>query len=148
MSEDETKETSSGNFFVKLIRGDWGSVTPFRKAKKKKPVEESGHKTSSRLSFGAVIRGDIFKLPFIKNNIMMLLLGSIFAFLYIGNRYYCERKIRTIDELEKQLYDVKIDYLTYSSDLMEESKLSNVKERIKHEQINLEESTLPPYSLK
>ena len=78
----------------------------------------------------------------------LVLLLIFLAFCYIGNRYSCEQKIAEIDRLQKKLVDVKFEALTRSSELMEMGKQSQVHKLINNKNINLTESTSPPYRIK
>ena len=78
----------------------------------------------------------------------LILLLIFLAFCYIGNRYSCEQRIAEIDKLQKRLTDVKFEALTRSSELMEMGKQSQVHKLINSKNINLTESTTPPYKIK
>ena len=82
------------------------------------------------------------------SNISLIVTVVIITFLYIGNRYSCEVKLSEIDNLQMQLIDVKFDALTRSSELLEISRQSQVKSLILEKNINLKESTTPPYRIK
>ena len=78
----------------------------------------------------------------------LVLLLIFLAFVYIGNRYSCEQKIAEIDRLQKRLTDVKFEALTRSSELMELGKQSEVHKLMNTKNVNLTESTTPPYRIK
>lgn len=122
------------------LKGDWGELTDFSIPK---PSKEK-IKTTTK----GIFTGNILKTDFLKNNLPMMLTLFMFALFMIGHGYYCERQLRTINELEHKLEDARIQYLTFSSEYMESSKQSKIKEKIRQEQLRLEESTVPPYSLK
>jgi hypothetical protein len=56
-------------------------------------------------------------------------------------------KLSEIDTLQKELIDVKYDALTISSQLMRESRQSNVRELVKDRGLELEDSKTPPYTI-
>lgn len=58
-----------------------------------------------------------------------ILFLSFLCLLYIGNRHYAERKVRTINRLETEVEDLRADYTTLKADFMFESKQSEVAKR-------------------
>jgi len=77
----------------------------------------------------------------------LLLLIGLLSFCYIGNRYSCEAKIAEIGRLQRKLQDVKFDALSRSFELMSLGKQSEVEKSINNNDINLMESTTPPYRI-
>lgn len=67
---------------------------------------------------------------------------------YINNRYECQLQLIEIDNLKKELIDIKYDALTRSSELMERSRQSRIEEYIATKESDLQTSTNPPYLLK
>ena len=66
----------------------------------------------------------------------------------INNRYECQLQLIEIDNLKKELIDIKYDALTRSSELMERSRQSRIEEYIATKESDLQTSTNPPYLLK
>ncbi|MEM9258657.1 MAG: FtsL-like putative cell division protein [Bacteroidota bacterium] len=58
-----------------------------------------------------------------------ILFLSFLCLLYIGNRHYAEKKIRSINQLETEVEDLRADYTTLKADFMYESKQSEVAKR-------------------
>jgi hypothetical protein len=117
--------------------------------KNKKPlfkIKEFTDITGSSLR--DVFAGNILTKKNLMKQYKLLLLLVFLAFCYIGNRYSCEQKIAEMDRLQRKLTDVKFDALTLSSELMEISKQSQVKMQIQNKNMNLKESTTPPYRIK
>ena len=77
----------------------------------------------------------------------LLALIGLLTFCYIGNRYSCERRIAEIGTLQRKLQDVKFDALSRSFELMSLGKQSEVEKAINKNDINLTESTTPPYRI-
>ncbi|MFT5864017.1 MAG: cell division protein FtsL [Flavobacteriales bacterium] len=65
--------------------------------------------------------------------------------LYIGNRHWADKKIRTIHQLEVQVQDLRADYTTLRADYKFSSKQSEVAKQA--EQLGLYESDVPPYKI-
>jgi hypothetical protein len=64
------------------------------------------------------------------------------ALIYIGNIYYAERTIRDIDRTERELKELRSEYITGKSELMFRSKFSEVAVAIAP--YNLHESVVAP----
>ena len=58
-----------------------------------------------------------------------ILFLSFLCLLYIGNRHYAEKKIRSIDKLQTEVEDLRADYTTLKAEFMYESKQSEVAKR-------------------
>ena len=75
-------------------------------------------------------------------------LTEVLIIIYINNRYECQLQLIEIDNLKKELIDIKYDALTRSSELMERSRQSRIEEYIATKESDLQTSTNPPYLLK
>lgn len=71
-----------------------------------------------------------------------ILFVSFLCLIYIGNRHYAEKKIRSISILDQQVNDLRADYTTLQADYMLESKQSEVAK--KAERLGLIEPKRPP----
>jgi len=47
---------------------------------------------------------------------------AILAFLYVDNRYYCEKQLSKVLKLKRELQDIKYESLTLSAELMEKRR--------------------------
>lgn len=77
-------------------------------------------------------------LPYIF--IMML-----FALLYIGNSYHADKLIRNIDKTGKEIKELRSEYISGKSELMQKSKQSAVAAKVAP--IGLKESLVPPQKI-
>ncbi len=59
-----------------------------------------------------------------------ILFLAFLCLLYIGNRHYAEKKIRSINRLEIEVEDLRADYTTLKAEFMYESKRSEVAKRV------------------
>ncbi|MEO9474850.1 MAG: FtsL-like putative cell division protein [Cyclobacteriaceae bacterium] len=71
---------------------------------------------------------------------------SALCIIYIGNRHYAEKKIRTINKLETTVSDLRADYTTLNAAYKFSSKQSEVARQA--EKLGLKESLVPPYKIK
>jgi len=106
-----------------------------------------GKKIKDYLDFRKLLSGEGLNSTFAKKQIGILILLVVLSFFYTGNRYSCEKQLAKIDKLQKELTEVKYTYLTISSELMTLSRQSKVEKIIQAKGINLEKSTVPPYSI-
>lgn len=65
--------------------------------------------------------------------------------LYIGNGHYAENTLRKISAIQKQVEDLRADYLTLKADYMFDSKQSEVAAKVKRQ--GLLESSEPPLKI-
>lgn len=75
-----------------------------------------------------------------------ILFVSALCVVYIGNRHWAEKKIRTIHQLEIQVEDLRADYTTLKADYKFSSKQSEVARQA--EKLGLYESKQPPYKVR
>ncbi len=85
---------------------------------------------------------------FFRRQAGLLFLIMVLIIIYINNRYECQLQLIEIDNLKKELIDIKYDALTRSSELMERSRQSRIEEYIATKESDLQTSTNPPYLLK
>ncbi len=90
----------------------------------------------------------VFSSEFVKNNVLFMFLIVVLCVAATENRYECDKQLRKIQQLEKVLQDKKNDALVANADLSQHSRQSNVKSMISESNIDVEESTLPPFIIK
>ncbi len=67
---------------------------------------------------------------------------TLLAMFYIANTYVAEKTERDIQALRKSLKELRYEYITTKSELMNQSQQSEVAKRLKN--INIQESRVPP----
>lgn len=110
--------------------------------------EEKTEKTKKGPSLTSIIGGDILATDFFRRQAGLLFLVTVLIIIYINNRYECQQQLIKIDNLKKELTDIKYDALTRSSELMERSRQSRIEEYIATKESDLQTSTNPPYLIK
>ncbi|MBO4333430.1 MAG: hypothetical protein J5875_09745 [Paludibacteraceae bacterium] len=113
----------------------WGNLNEFKDPEVKKNVK-------------GFMKGDILRKDFMTKNAGFFLLIVGLMFIYVGIRYYVENDLKEINNLQRELKDVRIEAITRSSELMEISKQSTVVKTINKKGLGLKESTEPPYLIK
>ncbi len=101
---------------------------------------------SSNLTLRQILGGDLLLKRFIRDQIWVIMLITLFTIIYISNRYSCQQDLIEIDQLQKDLQNAKYKTLSVSSELTEKCRESHVLELLK----NNEDSVLkipnqPPY---
>lgn len=109
--------------------------------------ENEDLKEIKKSSFKDILTGDILNRKFIQKQFPLLVLSLCFIFTYMDNRMSCEQQILTIDKLNKELANEKYICMVTEAELLENSRIEQVKEIIKKHELNLEEESLPPYKV-
>lgn len=105
-------------------------------------------KKHTKTSWKNIVGGDILATDFFRRQTKLLVLIMILVIFYIHNRYSFQQQIITIEELKKELTDIKYDALTRSSELMEQSRQSRIEEYIATQESDLQTATTPPYLIR
>ena len=79
----------------------------------------------------------VSQLPFL----MFLVLLTL---VYIANGYWAENSIRKLNKTGVELKELRSEYITTKSDLMYQTKQSEIAVVIENRNIGLEESVVPP----
>ena len=74
-----------------------------------------------------------------------ILYFTIIGMFYIGNSHYADRMVRRMNQLEREVEDMRANYTTLKASYMYESKQSQVAKRARA--LGLEESPTPPYKI-
>lgn len=101
---------------------------------------------SPTLTLKKILGGDILYTSTIRKQIWLFLLITVFLFIYIANRYSCQKSLIEIDRLQKELLDAKYKSLSSNSQITEKSRESNVLERLRtNKDSTLRMPNQPPY---
>ncbi len=107
---------------------------------------ESDAPPTSNLTFMKIIGGDILNTSTIRKQIWLLLLITVFIFVYIANRYSCQKYLIEIDQLTKELQDAKYKSLSSNSQITEKSRESHVLQLLRESSdTTLHMPDQPPY---
>jgi cell division protein FtsL len=108
--------------------------------KKKKKV-----KTGSFIK--ELLSGSMVTEKIILKNLWFVLLITLLAAIYIGNRFHAEKITRETTRLQREVKELRAESLSTSASLMYLSRQSEVYKLVKERGLNLEESKTPPYKL-
>ncbi|MCR5497616.1 MAG: hypothetical protein K6F48_07225 [Paludibacteraceae bacterium] len=98
-------------------------------------------------SFADVMTGRIFKKDFIRRQAFVIVMCVVFLFCHIGLRFSCENQVKQIDLLQKQLEDVRLEYLSRSAELQGMGKQSQIKRMVAERDSTLLPSVEPPFRI-
>ncbi|MBP6609553.1 MAG: hypothetical protein KA206_00505 [Paludibacter sp.] len=94
-----------------------------------------------------IINGNILTKKFLQKQYPLFIMLALMAFLYVDNRYYCERQLSNSLKLKREIQDVKYESLTISAELMKISRQSNIRQMIIDRGLTLSEPSTPPVVL-
>jgi cell division protein FtsL len=107
----------------------------------KKKKEKSGSFIKELLS------GSMITEKIILKNLWYILLLTLLAAIYIGNRFHAEKITRETARLQKEVQDLRAESLSTSAELMYVSRQSEVYRMVREKGLKLEELKIPPYKL-
>ena len=110
-------------------------------------VKQSKSKKSYKVFINELLDGSFMTKDAIRRNYGLMLLIVGLVFIYINNHYAVIMHLSEIDTLQKELSDAKYEALTRTSDLMKESRQSNILRLIQERGLDLEEAQIPHYSI-
>ena len=67
---------------------------------------------------------------------------AFLGIIYIGNSYYAEKNIRRIDRLQNEVKELRYEFVTTKSKLMQRCRQSNLLKSLGKK--GIKESTIPP----
>ncbi|MDY6205279.1 MAG: FtsL-like putative cell division protein [Prevotella sp.] len=119
----------------------------------KEVIEETAREDeqpqSTKLTLREILGGDILYTKQVRQQIWLILIISVFAVLYVGNRYSCQKSLIEIDRLNTILQKSKYKALSISSELTEVCRESNVLGHLKEcQDSTLKIASQPPYIIK
>lgn len=94
-----------------------------------------------------LLSGTMVSEKIILKNLWYILLLTLLAAIYIGNRFHAEKVTREMTKLQKEVKELRAESLSTSADLMYLSRQSEVYKLVREKSLNLEELKVPPYKL-
>ncbi len=85
--------------------------------------------------------GFLKQLPFI-------MLMTIFAMVYIGNRFHAEKLVRKTVAMQNELKELRSESISIASELMFISKQSEVSKMVEANNLELREAVEPPKKIR
>lgn len=101
---------------------------------------------TKNVTLGKILGGKMLNTQFLRQQIWVIVLITLFIIVYISNRYKCQQNLIKIDNLQSELEDAKYRALSSSSDLTQQTRESKVLERLHNDKDStLHIPTQPPY---
>ncbi|HLP05164.1 MAG TPA: FtsL-like putative cell division protein [Paludibacter sp.] len=91
-----------------------------------------------------ILNGDILTKKFFQKQYGVIIMLAVLMFMYVDNRFYCEKQLAREIELKKKIQDLKYESLTYSAELMVISRKSNVMKMVADRGLSIKETAAPP----
>jgi cell division protein FtsL len=110
-----------------------------------KPAGNKKVKTGSFMK--ELLSGSMVTEKIILKNLWYVLLITLLAAIYIGNRFHAEKITREMTKLQREVKELRAESLSTSADLMYISRQSEVYKLVKEKGLSLEELKVPPYKL-
>ena len=112
----------------------------------KERATEGDSKPNAATNLRSIINGDMLNAKVVRNQIGVFFLITFFVFIYISNRYACQRNLVKINKLTKELTDAKFRALSSTSELTEKSRESRVLDMLRAcQDSTLHVASQPPY---
>lgn len=101
---------------------------------------------TKNVTLGKILGGEMLNTQFLRQQIWVIVLITLFIIVYISNRYKCQQNLIKIDNLQSELEVAKYRALSSSSDLTQQTRESKVLERLHNDKDStLHIPTQPPY---
>ena len=109
-------------------------------------AREDGRPLTKNVTLGKILGGEMLNTQFLRQQIWVIVLITLFIIVYISNRYKCQQNLIKIDNLQSELENAKYRALSSSSDLTQQTRESKVLERLHNDKDStLHIPTQPPY---
>ncbi len=109
--------------------------------------EKKNKSKKQKFSIAHILGGGILSEDFVvKQSKLMIMIAFLFV-VFISNRYSCMRKLTEIEDLQRQLRDVKYENLVISTKLTSNSRQSQIEEQINKRKMNLKASKTSAYKI-
>ena len=97
---------------------------------------------SAARSLQNILGGNFLTKEATTKHLPFLLFLAFLALIYIGNIYYAEKNIRRTEKLQKELKELRYEYVSVKSKLLQNSQQSKVAMGLASK--GIKESTVPP----
>ena len=125
--------------------GNAGELSTLKQLLREQATEDERH-APSNLTLRRILGGDILSTDFIRRQIWLILLITLFIIVYISNGYSVKQNIIEIDKLQQELKDAKFKAFSSRSRLTEKTLQSKVLDMLKnHADSTIRMADEPPY---
>jgi len=96
-------------------------------------------------SASGLLDGSVLTSELIQKNILYFVMLFLLAMLYISNNFIAQNKVKKIDNISKELKDLRDEHISTKSDLMFFTKQSELAKRLSEREIK--EANTPPFKI-
>ncbi len=114
---------------------------------KNKIVDSEEFKDLKKTSIRDIFDGSIFSKSYFLKQVKLIILVTCFVFIYMDNRMECEKQIVQINNLRKELTDIKYVSMVIESNMLQLGRRSKIEELIQKYDLQLHEPVTPPYKI-
>lgn len=107
----------------------------------------NGKKAKSGSFIKELLSGSMITEKIILGNLWYILLITLLAAIYIGNRFHAEKITRETARMQREVRELRSESLSTSASLMFISRQSEVERLVRERGLNLEELKTPAYKL-
>ena len=79
-----------------------------------------------------ILEVEFFSKTDIQKWLPFVLYCTLLAFIYISNRIYAEKRVRHLNELQKEVRNAQADYYTIKSNIENLTKPTEIAKRVEH----------------
>lgn len=108
----------------------------------------TGEKRKKKLGLKGLFDGSILVNDYVTQQLPFALFVACLAILYIANRYSAERIVKNINELGKEVKELRSESIATASELMYKSKQSVIASECERRGMGIVEAVEPPIILK
>ncbi len=91
-----------------------------------------------------LVNGNILTRQAVIDHLPYFLFLAFIALVYISNGFLAEENVRNLNGINREIKELRSEYITIKSELMYRSKQSEVVKIIREKELGLEESIEPP----
>ena len=116
-------------------------ILPKEKTQKKKTKNHAGK------TFKNVIAGEVISSIKLEKHIFYILFVIFLIIIYIGNGYQAYTVSSENARLEREIKELRAEFVSSQARLIEKMKFINIQEEIKQQGLELHELKQPPYTV-
>ncbi len=94
------------------------------------------------------VQGNFLDGWFRGKSLRWLIAGALLAFFMVYNNYTALRKLRKMNDLKRELTELRLEHVSISSTLMGATRISAIEKRVQDEQIDISIPKTPPVIVK
>lgn len=113
--------------------------------KEQKIIPEKQNDQTERGFFNLFFSSEAFTQESVIRNFPFIIFMVMIGMVYISNRHFSEKNVRDIEKTNRELKEMRSEYMSTQEELMYRSKQTEVAKRV--EEIGLKESIVPPQKI-